>query len=209
MKYNNWTLGQVEAVFNKLGGDEGVRRFLVGELVVKPVQPEFKVFKTIKLGTGPKTADDFRKAIKDKGMRISDWANDILDRPQFTVATEEIEVDLVAVSVAGLGFRDGAKLKDIYARSQELGLQLCPNEVGPQLRLQYADQPKGERFIIGMEPIADLDGNLRGLFRVGFGGDSLWLSYDYGDFYGDYDNYGYPESFWNGYYRFVFVLPRK
>ena len=78
MKYNNWTLGQIEAVFNKLGGDDGVRRFLAGELAIKAIQFEFKVFKTIKLGTGLKTAGDFRKAIKDNKMRIGDWANDIL-----------------------------------------------------------------------------------------------------------------------------------
>ncbi|TSC94583.1 MAG: hypothetical protein CEN87_424 [Parcubacteria group bacterium Licking1014_1] len=50
MKYNDWTLGQVEAVFNKLGGDDGVRRFLAGELVVKPVDRNWLTWKTIKLG---------------------------------------------------------------------------------------------------------------------------------------------------------------
>ncbi len=37
MKYNEFTLGQIEAVFNKLGGIEGVKRFLAGtvEVIVK------------------------------------------------------------------------------------------------------------------------------------------------------------------------------
>lgn len=35
MKYGKFTLGQIEAVLNKLGGEEGVQRFLSGELVVK------------------------------------------------------------------------------------------------------------------------------------------------------------------------------
>lgn len=38
MKYGNLTLGQVEAIANKLGGEEGVKRFLAGELVVKEVE---------------------------------------------------------------------------------------------------------------------------------------------------------------------------
>ena len=160
--------------------------------------PRLGVFKTIKLGTGPKTADDFRKAIKDCGMEISDWANDILGKPAFNVATEETEVDLVVISVAELGFKKGAKLKDIYARAKELGLELCPNEVGPQLRLQYADQPKGEWLVIGMEPIAGSDGTLT-LFRVEHVGDVLWLRSDY----------GYPGRVWLGSVRFVFVRPRK
>jgi len=160
--------------------------------------PNLVAWKTIKLGTGLKTADDFRKAIKDRGMKINDWANDILGKPQFTVATEETEVDLVVISVAELGFKDGAKLKDIYARVKELGIEPCPNEVGPQLRLQYADQPEGEWLIIGMEPIAGSGGGLE-LFSVWRDGSGLWLR-------GDCDS---PDYVWDGDCRFVFVRPRK
>ena len=35
MKYGKLTLGQVEAVVNKLGGMEGVKRFLSGETVIQ------------------------------------------------------------------------------------------------------------------------------------------------------------------------------
>jgi len=34
MKYGNLTLGQIEAIVNKLGGIEGVQKFLSGELIV-------------------------------------------------------------------------------------------------------------------------------------------------------------------------------
>lgn len=34
MKYGKFNLGQIEAVVNKLGGTDGARRFLAGELVV-------------------------------------------------------------------------------------------------------------------------------------------------------------------------------
>lgn len=34
MKYSDMTFGRSEAVFNKIGGEEAVQRFLVGELVV-------------------------------------------------------------------------------------------------------------------------------------------------------------------------------
>lgn len=158
----------------------------------------FPIFRTIKLGTGLKTADDFRKAIKDKRMRIGDYANDILGKPQFTVATEETEVDLVIVSVEELGYKNGAKLNNIYARAEERGLQRCPSEVGPQLRLQYTDQPKDERLIMGMKPITGSDGSLD-LFRVAHDDRVLWL----------YSRYVNPDDFWSGYSRFVFVLPRK
>ena len=158
---------------------------------------EFKVFKTIKLGTGIKDADGYRNAIKDNNMRIGDYADDILGKPAFSLATEETEVDLVVVSVGEQGFKK-AKLKDIFDRAKENGLELCPNQVGPELRLQYEDQPKGEWLVIGMEPIADSDGNLR-LFRVERNDRGLWLR-------ADCDN---PDGFWRADNRFVFVRSRK
>jgi len=163
---------------------------------------EFPVWKTVKLRTGI-DADGYRKLIEGKKvgtqkMRIGDYANDILGKPAFTVVTEETELDLVVVSVKELTGKNEAPLKEIFARAKEKGLQLCPNQVGPELRLQYEDQSKGEWVIIGMEPITDSDGDLS-LFRVVHGGGGLWLD----------ANYGCPDSIWDGDYRFVFVLPRK
>ncbi len=198
MKYNELNLGQIEAVVNKLGGMEGVRRFLSGELVVKETEHQLKVWKTIKLGTGFRTADDFRKALKDNGFNVSDWANDILGEPAFTVATEEIEVDLVKITVAEIGFKKGARRDQIYGRAKEIGLELCPSEVGPQLRLQYQDQPNGEWALIGMEPIADSGGRLC-VFGVKRYGSSLWLDGDW----------GHPDFFWLPDDLWVFVFPRK
>lgn len=198
MKYGELNLGQVEALVNKLGGMEGVRRFLSGELVVKELECQLKIWKTIKLGTGLKTADEFRKALKDKGFNISDWANDILGKSAFTVATEETEVDLVKVTVAELGFRKGVRRDQIYERAKELGLELCPPEVGPQLRLQCQDQPNGEWVLIGMEPITDSDGGLC-VFRVGRADSGLWL----------YSYWGDPGGLWGPDRRWVFRLPRK
>ncbi len=194
MKYGELTLGQMEAVVNKLGGMDGVQRLLAGELVVKPASKKvFPIWKTIKLGTGLKTADDFREAIKDRGMKIGDGANDILGKPQFTVVTKETELDLVVISVAELGFKSGATREQIYARAKEFGLDLCPAEVGPQLRLQYQDQPDGEWLVIAMEPIIASVGDLE-LFSVKRYDSDLWLR-------GVYD---YPASVWYAAHRFVF-----
>ena len=140
---------------------------------------DFKVWKILKLHTGV-DADGYRKSIKGKKvgkqkMDIGDYANDIIGKPEFTVITGEAELDLVVVSVAELGFKDGAKLKDIFAEAKKRGLELCPNQVGPELRLQYEDQPKDEWLIVGMEPIAVSDGDLR-LFYVEHDGHALWLS---------------------------------
>ena len=198
MKYGELNLGQVEAIVNKLGGMDGVRRFLSGETTVKAIEQSFAIWKTIKLGTGLKTANDFRKALKQNGCKIGDWGDDILSKPAFTASETETEVNLVVVSVAELGFKEGATRKDIYERAISLGLELCPNEVGPQLRLQYKDQPNGEWLRIAMEPISVSDGDLS-IFHVGHDDGDLWLDGRHGD----------PDHFWYGLDRFVFVRPCK
>jgi hypothetical protein len=193
----NLTAGQLNAIVKKLGGEDEARRFLRGELVVKPADP-WPVWKTIKLGTGLKTADDFRKDIKDDGMNISDWADDIIGKPEFTVAAEETEVDLVKATVAELGFRNSARRDQIYDRVKELGWEICPAEVGPQLRRQYRDQPNNESIRIGMKPIRDSGGDL-GVFRVERHDSGFWL----------HGGYGGPGDFWGAGGRWVFVRPRK
>ncbi|MDP3990944.1 MAG: hypothetical protein Q8P63_01470, partial [Candidatus Nealsonbacteria bacterium] len=79
-----------------------------------------------------------------------------------------------------------------------LGLELCPSEVGPQLRLQYRDQPNDEWIIVGMEPITDSGGSLR-VLDVGRGDSGLWL----------YSYWSHPDRVWNPDDLLVFVLPRK
>ncbi len=156
------------------------------------------IWKTIQLGTGLKDANAFLEALDSNGCKASNWGKKILGKPAFRVAKKKTEVDLVNLSVAELGFKDGATINDIYERAISLGLQLCPNEVGPQLRLQYRDQPKGEWVLVAMEPIADSDGSLS-IFDVERDGGDLWL--------GAHD--GSPDRFYGSYRRFVFVLPRK
>jgi len=196
------TLSEVKGLLHdlndKLSGSNGSEWFSALKRFLRKENPwegkdKFSVWRTLKLGTGLKTANDFRGALNSQGCKISDWAGDILGQPAFTASDIETEVDLVNVSVAELGFKKGATRADIYKRALELGLELCPAEVGPQLRLQYKDQPRGEWLRIGMEPLADSDG-YPNVFDVVHGVGELWL-------YG----LGHPGYFWRGDNRFVFV----
>lgn len=45
----------------------------------------------------------------------------------------------VELTVEDLGFLEGANTTQIYKRAGELGLELCPLELGPYLRLEYLD----------------------------------------------------------------------
>ena len=166
----------------------------VGAAKLAGPQIDLKIFKTINLRTGLKTADDFRKSLRDSGNKVSSGANGILGNSAFTVAVKKIKIDLAIKSVDELGFKDGATRQRIYGRANELGLDLCPAEVGPQLRLQYKDQPEEEHLIVAMNPIADSGGALE-LFSVKRNDSGLWL-----------DGYFFnPGNIWYAHYRFVFA----
>jgi len=199
VKYGKLTLGQVEALVNKLGGMEGVRKFLSGEPMVEQVKPEFRIWKTIKLGTGLKDCDDFLDAIKSAGWEFPKVGTiRMLRDSAFKTATKECEVDLVLVTVAELGFEfDSSTRRDeIFKRASKLGLKLCPPEVGPQLRLQYKEQLDEEWINIGMEPI---DSPNPSLFVVGRHGPDFFLAHS--------EVYSDSELSHNSY--LVFVRPRK
>jgi hypothetical protein len=119
-----------------------------------PIKSAFAVpvWRTITVGT---FANSFAllNALDAAGCGIGGSAEEILARPAFAVGTTKTNVELFALSAAELGFRsDTVTLTAIYGRARQLGFELAAAEVGPQLRLQYFDQPMGE-FLIGMEPI--------------------------------------------------------
>lgn len=149
-------------------------------------------FKTIKLGT-LKDFSAIQKAIISSGCIINDDADDALVRKSFTLATQEVEIELVRVTSSELGLKGGgACYLDIYKRAQLLGLDVCPAEVGPQLRLQYIDQPKGELLRIAMKPFNHFPG---GAFYVDNTARGMSLS-----FY-----LGHPDPQWYGDADWVFV----
>lgn len=162
-------------------------------------RPDFKVWKTIRIGN-LKTADEVRASLKVKGCVVTDYTLEIINNPAlFSLSPQEGEVDLVVVTPADLGLGE-VRLPEVYAKAFSLGLSLCPAEVGPQLRLQYTDQPKGESLVIGMEPIVPNPQDMLGsidVFGVGAGTSSgrKWINRTCGN----------PTLYWPVGTKFVFV----
>jgi hypothetical protein len=105
-------------------------------------------------------------------------------------------VNLVVLSASEMGFEEeNVRLSDVYARARELGLELCPAELGPLLRLQFIDQRLGDFVHIAMKPIA-ANGDLID-FTVANGGAGLVLI----------GGEASPERIVASTMRFVFVLP--
>lgn len=131
-------------------------------------------WKTITIGNFASTLA-LRNELDRKGCHVGALAAEILARPAFTVSSRKINVELLDLSPAQLGFMsDTAKLADVYARAQRFGLELAAAEVGPQLRIQYFDQPIGEFLIIAMDPIQTWSGEPI-ILNVANGGGGLIL----------------------------------
>ena len=156
----------------------------------------FQIWRTITLGTY-KGVDAYRRALDSAGIKIGDAADEILGRPAFPYATTNTDVELAVLSVAELGVIESeSSLADIYKRARQAGLELCPAEVGPHLRLDYRNQPLGEALDIAMEPLATYSGDPTILTLVNWGTGLALISRD-----------GRSESMVSPTSRFVFALP--
>jgi len=156
----------------------------------------FQVWRKITLGTY-KGVDAYRRALDLAGIKIGDAADEILGRPGFPYGTMKTDLELVLISAADLGVETESSLADVYRRARRAGLQRCPAEVGPQLRLDYRDQRLGEALTIAMEPIATYNGEPTILALANFAPSGLLLI----------GSDGRPEFILPSTFRFVFALP--
>ncbi|WP_426413515.1 hypothetical protein [Bradyrhizobium ganzhouense] len=143
---------------------------------VTPVRSiaDLPVWKRITLGSYSNSLT-LRNAMDAIGCHVGGSAAEILARPAFIVSSTKKEVELVTVSAAALGFEtDTVTLAAMYERAKRLGLRIAAAEVGPQLRLQYLDQPLGEFLIIAMDPIRTWSGE-ETILNVANGGAGLIL----------------------------------
>jgi hypothetical protein len=155
----------------------------------------FQMWRKITLGTY-KGVDGYRRELDSAGIKVGDAADEILGRPAFSYGAMKTDVELVLVSAADLGVETESSLAGVYKRARQVGLELCPAEVGPQLRLDYRNQPLGEALEIAMEPVATYSGDPTILTLVNWGTGLALISRD-----GRSDSMVSPTS------RFVFALP--
>ncbi len=127
---------------------------------------------------GEKTAKELEKEMKDANINISDYAQDMLRSKDFIVSKNPEQIALVRLRVKDLGFDTYATTEQLYKRAEELGLELCPAEVGPHYRLKYTDQPLGEWFYVGMKQISSR-GTAPSVFSLVRRDDGLWLDDDW------------------------------
>ncbi len=145
------------------------------------------------LAIGGENTRQLQDRLQKADIQISGYAKDMLKSSDFTTERKQKGIGTVRLRVQDLGFDSYATTDQLYAKAKELGLELCPAEVGPDLRLKYQDQPNGEWLYIGMQQIADSDGHPN-VFELIRHGEELWL----------YDSLAGPGNEWGPGVGFVF-----
>jgi len=185
-KYNVYVEDvSVEAVFNKLGGVEGARRFLRDELSVSEPTRSWReedgvYFSVTSDGT---TGEDWIKRLEGNGFRVGDYAKQVLRSPDFK-PTNGVTTGVAVLK--GTLFEDNDRItKKIRAyaeafRTPDKRKLSKPNaELACLIREKFTDkeiEAMGLWYIVAMhEPINDSGGGPR-LLHAGRDGVGRWLS---------------------------------
>lgn len=108
------------------------------------------------------------KTEKNMPSAVSLDAELLMESEDFEISKIPERINLIRVSIESLGFKSPpVNIDEIYYKAEKLGLELCPAEVGPYLRLQYQNQPNDEILVIGMKPVSITNTYHAGVFMVG------------------------------------------
>lgn len=152
--------------------------------------PDKKIFTyELKTDSSIQSSKQAKEKIELQGIWKNEYTEDLLDKTEYSKESKTYK--LVQFTVGQLGFPQGATTDQIYAKAEELGLKLCPAEVGPQLRLSYSG--KDWKFI-AMKQISDRSGDPF-VFRLYSGASKLRLL----------ANYAHPSRRWDSDVQFVFL----
>jgi hypothetical protein len=201
MKYPGITLGRVEAVWNKLGGENGVDKFLRGELTISPPTRSWReedgVIRFTLPPTDGTTGEGWIKRLESKGHRVSDYAKSVLCSDDFK-PTNGVTTEIAVLK--GTLFSDNNRITQKIRAEADKRKFTKPNaEVACLIREKFSDEEikaMGLWWIVAMhEPIEDSGGD-PSLLGAGRGGNGGWLD----------ARYGRPDDRWGSGYGFAFAV---
>jgi hypothetical protein len=160
---------------------------------------------------GGHTKQQLIQRLDEYSILLNEYGKRLLTDEKFTISETKYNLQTVELTVGYIGFPEGATTAQIYKRAIELGLELCPLELGPYLRLEYLDQPEGDSgpslrqhqaptgsITIATEILTEDDNFPKGFYLRRINGE-LWLR-------------GYIADdlhIWNPNDHFVFSLTKK
>lgn len=136
---------------------------------------------------GGHTKPELIQRMQQHSIFMNELAERLFADDNFTTSANPHTLKSVGLTVQGLGLPDGANNPQIFKRANHLGLELCPLELGPHLRLAYLDQPEGYlgkpsrqnqapygSITIASEPLTEDDSFPKGFYLRRIKGE-LWL----------------------------------
>lgn len=100
-------------------------------------------FITRTVEVGGFTKSQLIQKLQEYSIMLNEYGERLLADDKFTTTDTKYSLITIELSVGDLGLFDGATTDQIFKRAGEFGLELCPLELGPYLRLAYLDQPEG------------------------------------------------------------------
>lgn len=109
---------------------------------VNPYSPCTKL-NLIEIEIGGRSKEELIKELNQHAIQRNPYAEQLLSSEHFTVSPTKQLLRIVKITVKELGFQHGANLLELYDKAKSQGLDLCPLELGPFLRLRYLHQEEG------------------------------------------------------------------
>jgi hypothetical protein len=127
------------------------------------------------------------QALRAQDVQLNQAAKALFKDRRFTTLSTSKVIEITSLSVADLGFREGATYEQLVARAMDSRLVECPLELGPHLRLQFCGQSEGSdgfpvtqkrappgSISIASSPLDDTDETPKGFYLRCISG-VMWL----------------------------------
>ncbi|MBP3951847.1 helicase [Bacillus suaedae] len=99
--------------------------------------------KTRTIEVGGLTKVQLIQKLERNFIMMNEYGKRLLSDERFKISNVKYNLETVELTVRNLGLPNGGTTSHIFKRARELGLVLCPLELGPYLRLEYRDQTEG------------------------------------------------------------------
>ncbi len=200
MAKNNRTVDRIQAVWNILGGEEGVDRLFCGEIIVSEPERAWREQGGViyfSVTSDSTTGEQWIERLESKGFRVSGYAKSVLCS-QYFKPTDGMTYEIAVLK--GMLFSDSNRAtKKIRAEADKRNLNTPNAEIACLIREKFTDEKIKAmdlwRIVAMRKPIKDSDGDPRllGADRDDGGG---WL----------HAYCGYPACGWGRECGFAFVV---
>ncbi len=117
-----------------------------------------------------------KQQLKDSKIDVNPGVVEMMERREFTVEPNKRNLNIVTLNMSDLGLRRYPTNDQVTEKVLDFGLELCPFEVGPHLRLLYKDQPYGEWLFVGSKTLRG-PGGFPSVFKLTKYNHGLYLGY--------------------------------